>query len=110
MYSVLSYLDPLRHAGSAASVDLTHLAEVPTMNAPSAPPPIISSSTGCSNAPRCPPASAKPPNTAASTITYPRITSIAAPVHVGLQCGSLRANPAAAASESSVPQATDCRH
>src|SRR5450432_172501 len=88
MYNSLLYLDPLRHDGSAASVAFTLLPELPTMNAPNAAPPIISSSSGCSIAATCPPASANPPNTEATTITYPRSTSIAASVHRGVEGGS----------------------
>ena len=69
MYSALSYLPPLKHEGSAVSVALIALVELPTTNAPAAAPPIISSSTGWSSAARWPPASAKPPNTEPSTRT-----------------------------------------
>ncbi len=46
MYSALVYFEPLKEAGSALNVALSVLPELPTMNAPSAAPPIISSSSG----------------------------------------------------------------
>jgi hypothetical protein len=54
--------------GRARKVAFTTFEEFPTANAPAAPPPIISSSIGCINAARCPPASANPPNTEARTM------------------------------------------
>ena len=79
MYNTFVYLGPLRHDGSAPTVAFSILSELPTTKAPIAAPPMINNSTGCSIAARCPPASVKPPNTEASTITYPTITSIANP-------------------------------
>src|SRR5688572_13496797 len=76
MYSFLLYLLPLRRPGSAASVALSDLPLLPTMNAPSAAPPMMSSSIGWKSAARWPPAIAKPPNTAPMTIKYPRRTSM----------------------------------
>jgi hypothetical protein len=61
------YFAPAKTLGSAPIVALIDSMVLPTRNAPTAAPPIISSSTGWNSAPMCPPASAKPPNTEPAT-------------------------------------------
>jgi hypothetical protein len=75
MYSSLVWREPLNKVGIACIVALIDLPLLPTKKAPTAAPPIISSSSGWNRDARWPPLRAKPPNTAPQTMMYPMMTS-----------------------------------
>src|SRR5450830_1392355 len=75
MYSSLVWREPLNRLGSAPRVALMALPLLPTKKAPTAPPKIMTSSSGCHRAARCPPCMTKEPKIQPQTITYPRMTN-----------------------------------
>src|SRR5690348_9463326 len=76
IYMAFVYLGPRSTIGSAFTVAFWAFCVLPRTNAPTAAPPIISSSSGWYSAARWPPASANPPKTDPRTIMNPIMTSI----------------------------------